>query len=238
MYYQNYEDYMRNVLGNSYVPEYSNNQRDIYPYNYYVPTYTKPVELSNQNSISENNNLRQMSNESDALLTNNLNTNVNIAKIKKMYPDIYTILNPMVEKTLNENQNKEITEELLETMTRKIYEAVEDDMNIRAVSTTPVSNNSVAVNENKNRNITSLANQNVNTTKTTTISRRPNNPTLRDLIRILLINRIIDNITGNRRDTRRMVPPKRPPMMPQVPRMSYPVMNYFSTPYPEDEYYN
>ena len=43
MYYQNYEDYMKNILGNNYTQdEYVNSSRQFYPYNYnyYVPTYT------------------------------------------------------------------------------------------------------------------------------------------------------------------------------------------------------
>lgn len=260
MYYQNYEDYMKRVLGRNYVPEDMNNQSQFYPYNYYVPTYTKPypesAEVNSQtNNMPEyrNGTVNPMSNMSkmNNAQAKNADNNTNIIKLKRMYPDIYNILTPMVEKIVNENQNKEITEELIETMTKEIYENVEEDMSVKQVST------NASVSDNKTRNMTTIT-QTSNISNIKQPPRRPKNTTLRDLIRILIINRFLENILGNRALTpfeRQNIRPQfssemsnkpvaslertdtRPPMMHgPMPRMSYPVMNYFNTPYPEDEY--
>ena len=237
MYYQNYEDYMKSVLGNNNQAQYVNNPRQIYPYNYCVPTYTQPVE----NFADNNTNQVQAIMQPEAVPANTTNVSNDVARIRKMYPDIYVILNPMVEKTVSENSGKEITEEVLEAMTNKIYDAVEEDMSAspRQVSTNPVAS------DNKNRTANQTA-QVTTTNLTRTAARRPGNPTLRDLIKILIINRLLDNWRWNNRPggvgNRPPRPPERPDMRPPMPpplmpRMSYPTMSYFSTPYPEDEYY-
>lgn len=258
MYYQNYEDYMKNVLGNNNQIEYVNSpSRQMYPYNY-VPTYTQPIEVNPVNNFNVPNIQNQLplnvtrgsvmqTSETIPVNADTSNTNNEVARIKRMYPEIYVILKPMIEKTVNENSSREITEEVINEMTNKVYDAVEEDMSI---SPRQVSNNSINT-ENKNRNI----NQAVQVSAATSTSagskisaRRPNNrpgnPTLRDLIRILIINRILDNFFKNNRpgvDNRPPRPPQRPdnrpPMIPPMPRQSYPTMNYFQTPYPEDEYY-
>ena len=214
MYYQNYEDYMRNVLGRNYASENMMHfEPQSYPYNYYMPTYR-----NNQ--------------------TQNTDKDTNIIKLKKMYPEIYNILKPMVEKIVEENKLKEITQELIETMTKKIYETVEDDMTVRQVSSNPINDGKI-----RNLNSTQITTSNIKQPV-----RKPGNPTLKDLIRILIINRILENILGNKLNEPSKVPnigpafpserpEMRPPMMHgPMPRMSYPVMNYFNTPYPEDEY--
>ena len=252
MYYQNYEDYMKNVLGNNNQIEYVNSpSRQMYPYNY-VPTYTQPIEVNPVNNFNAPNIQNQQplnvtrgpvmqTSETIPVNTDTSNTNNEVARIKRMYPEIYVILKPMIEKTVNENSSREITEEVINEMTNKVYEAVEEDMSI---SPRQVSNNSINT-ENKSRNI----NQAVQVSAATSTSagskisaRRPNNrpgnPTLRDLIRILIINRILDNFPRNHRPPRPpQRPDNRPPMIPPMPRQSYPTMNYFQTPYPEDEYY-
>ena len=248
MYYQNYEDYMKNILGNNYTQdEYVNSSRQFYPYNYnyYVPTYTQPItnEFQNNNasmmSAAEKKDTLEVSN-----MNNNINVSNNITKIKKMYPDIYVILNPMVEKTIQENKDKEITEEVLNVMTNKIYDSVEEDMSVNTRSVS--NNNQLQENRNRSLNQTSQVSAQVTTSNLTKNAiRRIGNPTLRDLIKILLINKILENLSGNNRpegpENRPPMrpiprPDYRPPVMP-MPRGTYPVMNYFVTPYPEDENY-
>ena len=257
MYYQNYEDYMKNVLGSNYTQdEYMdmNSSRQIYPYNnynYYVPTYTQPTANAFQNnnitdvSIPFGKEALEVANLNNESINANVNTNsnINIAKIRKMYPDIYVILNPMVEKTLSENANKEITEEVLEAMTNQIYDSLEEDM----IANTKVASNNNSIQENKNRNLNKTSQVSTPITAASNLNktavRRIGNPTLRDLIKILLINKLLENFNRNNRPGspgNRMPRPMprqdyRPPIMP-MPRVSYPVMNYFSTPYPEDEY--
>lgn len=232
MYYQNYEDYMQNVLGSRYTPEYTN--QNVNPYNYYVPTYAMQEMNPNMGRMQELNQVPVSNNNVVEAANTNVNISISqetetVAKVKKMYPDIYVLLNPMIDKTIAENKEKEITEELIETMTKQIYDAIEDDMNVKQVSTTPVS-----VGDNKNRNINSQVRPVSGAVQT---ARRPQNSTLRDLIKILLINRILNNLRPNNRPDNRPRPPHRPDMRPPMPRgTSYPVMNYFQTPYPEDEY--
>lgn len=233
MYYQDYEDYMKNVLGPRYTANYTNTGMD-YQYNNYIPTYTMPINMPSTNYMQEYNSIPVVNNNTVGVQTADLDVSNNIkqtedeAKIKKMYPEIYTLLTPMIEKTIAENKSKEITEELVETMTKQIYDAIEDDVSVRQVSSTQL-----ASNDNKNRN--SQSKPVINNTQ---IARRPGNPTLKDLIKILIINSIINNSRPNRPGGQR--PPERPgtrpPVRPPMPRMSYPVVNYFNTPYPEDEY--
>ena len=251
MYYQNYEDYMKNVLGNRYVPDYMNNQNVgmNYPYtNYsYVPTYTsiptRKEEVENMREARENfiptmnmnnmeNNVQEVSNNNIMMQNVNSNDNVQeINKLKKMYPDIYKMLMPMVSKTVEEN-TKPVDETLIEEMTKAVYESIEDDMNVKQVSTTPIQTDS------KTKTIqTSSQNQSVQVN-----NRKIGNPTLRDLIKILIINELLNNCKNRPCNNQNPRPPQRPEprmnMMNNINdvRPSYPVMNYFSVPYPEDEY--
>lgn len=218
MYYQNYEDYVRNVLGARYTPEYTNQVAR--PYNYYSPTYAMPMDMPALNPYDMQESVPVVNNT-----TSNLNSEVSevaeeteeVAKVKKMYPEIYTLLMPMIDKTIEDNKEKEVTEEVIETMVKQIYDSIQDDINIQRVSN---------VNDGKN------INTNVRQVSNNQVARRPGNPTLRDLIKILLINSLINNIRPNKPNRpNRPMPDNRPPM----PRMSYPVMSYFNTPYPEDE---
>ena len=97
MNYQNYEEYMRNVLGyspfvgNDYT--YTDEQEDIYNYsNDMMP------------------NMQQQSQDLSAF-----------------YPEIYKIIYPMVCKVCNINAGRELTKDLLEQMSNEIYRNVEPD---------------------------------------------------------------------------------------------------------------
>lgn len=115
MYYQNYEDYMRSVLG---YPASSPNIYENYDYRTsfnmnnmagYSPTY----QDVNQNMIS----------------------NLSEDDIRSLYPDIYHLITPMVDKVCKANREP-ITRELIEKMTDEIYMAMEEQpdivVNIRA----------------------------------------------------------------------------------------------------------
>ena len=172
MYYQNYEDYVRNVLGARYTPEYTNQVAR--PYNYYSPTYAMPMDMPALNPYDMQESVPVVNNT-----TSNLNSEVSevaeeteeVAKVKKMYPEIYTLLMPMIDKTIEDNKEKEVTEEVIETMVKQIYDSIQDDINIQRVSN---------VNDGKN------INTNVRQVSNNQVARRPGNPTLRDLIKILI----------------------------------------------------
>ena len=98
MDYQNYEEYMRSVLGYSpYVDRnytYTNSQEDMY------------------------NNYMNMSETSNMQPTQDLT---------EFYPEIYKIIYPMVCKACNVNSNREVTKDLLEQITDEIYRNVEPE---------------------------------------------------------------------------------------------------------------
>ena len=96
MYYQNYEDYMKNVLGNNNQIEYVNSpSRQIYPYSY-IPTYTQPIDVNPVNNFNASNIQNQQplniarepvmqTSETIPVNANASNTNNEIAR---MYPDL------------------------------------------------------------------------------------------------------------------------------------------------------
>ena len=180
MYYQNYEDYIRNILGYP-IKQNLNINREFYSdtYNY-------------------SNNIPKYSSE-----------------ILNLYPEIYKIINPMVCKICEAN-SKPITEELLEQMTDEIYLNIEGDMNISddiinvrvSIPKNAEKNNSsqniiketkntynrnMAQNNNSNilkQNTQNLNNENIINSEKRQVRR---NNTLRDLIKILILNQLLLN---------------------------------------------
>ena len=217
MNYQSYEDYMRSVLGNSYANEYTN-----------VPTYANPanvqsvsnfrnVNTPNSMSASPMNtsnmiNSRQMGMQNQRSFQSSMRENTEqnmeeseeILRIQKMYPDIYCLLMPMVNKIVEENNDREITDNLIESMTMEIYNNIEDDM-INSSRTTNSKTNNTMAQSSQTGNTQRQSTQSNNTTTRNTVSntmqnsRRIGNPTLRDLIKILIIRRLLEH----RRNTRR-----------------------------------
>lgn len=302
MYYQNYEDYMKSVLGNSYSNEYINQN-----YNPYV-SGNQSMQV-NTNAI-QNTNIRPKNDMENKPNISTYNKDMqNIERIKKMYPDIYFLLMPMVNKIVEENKNKEITKNLIESMTCEIYNNIEDDMMIRKTTmkeTSKMSTNIPSARNNMNNpsltnfqsstNINSrpsLQNNNIQVTNPNAReinnkninqnSKNIGNTVLKDLIKVLIINKIIENVDKKTNqkvayttNANPYIPNQIPvqnvgyypnntfmqqmqmneklnqvnPMMnrynqiPQgnimgnMPNMNYPFTNYFSTPYPEDEWAN
>ena len=100
MYYNDYEDYMRSVLG------YSNTNDN---------TYCNNCNYSmNYNDMDYNNYRNSVSN------------------IEHMYPEIYKIINPMVCR-MCDNNNQPVTEYLIEQMTDEIYDNVANRTEIQNV---------------------------------------------------------------------------------------------------------
>lgn len=217
MNYQSYEDYMRSVLGNSYANEYTN-----------VPTYANPanvqsvsnfrnVNTPNSMSASPMNtsnmiNSRQMGMQNQRSFQSSMRENTEqnmeeseeILRIQRMYPDIYCLLMPMVNKIVEENNDREITDNLIESMTMEIYNNIEDDM-INSSRTTNSKTNNIMAQSSQTGNTQRQSTQSNSTTTRNTVSntmqnsRRIGNPTLRDLIKILIIKRLLEH----RRNTRR-----------------------------------
>ena len=160
MYNQNYEEYMRAVLG------YANSEPN-YTYENYYPR----MEQQPQYEISE-----------------------------ELYPEVYRIVNPVVEDVCNKNRNRPITEELVRTMTDEVYNNVEGNSKLQV--------NGQVKTELKNGAVRN-PNAKINDTKTTETRQR--NFLLNDLIRILILKNLL-----------RPNPPVRPPYPGPNPRPPYP----------------
>ena len=160
MDYQNYEEYMRSVLGYGGIePNYS--------YDTYYPR--NEIELENNEA-------------------------------EKLYPEIYRIVNPEVENVCNKNRNKQVTDELVRSMTEEVYACVEAKSNL------PL--NVQVKTELKNGDV-----RNPNAKQET----RQRNYLLNDLIKILIIR----NLLNNRPPFRPPYPPPRPPFPGPGPRPPY-----------------
>lgn len=211
MNYQSYEDYMRSVLGNSYANEYTNVPTYVNPANMQTQTnMSSQMNMPNQPSMSNMTNQSNMSNQRSFQSSMRENTEQNmeeseeILRIQKMYPDIYCLLMPMVNKIVEENNDREITDNLIESMTMEIYNNIEDDM-INSSRTTNSKTNNTMAQSSQTGNTQRQSTQSNSTTTRNTVSntmqnsRRIGNPTLRDLIKILIIRRLLEH----RRNTRR-----------------------------------
>ena len=164
MYYQSYEDYMRNVLG--------------YP-------------VAGDNCFRNSN-----------YYMNQMPTYINETQVDTMYPEIYKLINPIV-CNVCDGFDGNITEDALEKMVDEIYEKVE--LNNEIMSKINVENRTTENNKVAKTATVQMQNSNViqnRDVKDVAEDRRVRrNPLLRDLIRILILNRLLG---GNR-------PPKRPP---------------------------
>ena len=168
------------------------------------------MNMPNQPSMSNMTNQSNMSNQTSFQSSMRENTEQNmeeseeILRIQKMYPDIYCLLMPMVNKIVEENNDREITDNLIESMTMEIYNNIEDDM-IKSSRTTNSKTNNTMAQSSQTGNTQRQSTQSNNTTTRNTVSntmqnsRRIGNPTLRDLIKILIIRRLLEH----RRNTRR-----------------------------------
>lgn len=154
MNYQNYEDYMRSILG------YPVNN----PNTYYNDTAQDYMPQQVAGTIEEN---------------------------PEWYPEIYKVIYPMVRKACDDNQNAEITEDLIENMTNVIYTNIE-------VGDVEVSGNQSQTlqQELKNGDVPNPRAKMQQPRETRQL--RQNNPLLRDLIRILILREFFDRRRPNR----------------------------------------
>lgn len=176
MYYQNYEDYMRSILGYPVEP-------NTYQMNYY----------------------------GDDLRTNNIMEMQDTKELEELYPDIFKAINPAIVDVCDRcNQN--ITKDVLEKMTDEVYERIKNDneimININIVNDSEINN----VSARETRSIEGKENRQIRP------NRRPNNQFLRDLIKILILNRLIGNRPPRPPRPRPPFPGnERPPMPPPRP---------------------
>ena len=154
MYYQNYEDYMKSVLG--------------YPIT---------------NELYENQSLQMYTNYDCQ----------NSMEVEEMYPEIYRILKPIVYEVCRKCTNP-VNKTVLDSMVNEVAQRVESNNEIsikvnidsRATEKEILDNRASRINSSKNtvdeksRKIQEPQNR----------QRKPQNPLLNDLIRILLLNQL------------------------------------------------
>ena len=192
MYFQSYEDYIRTILGYPVQNEIS--------YNTYPNCSYEYIEQPRYSS-----------------------------EIMDLYPDIYKIINPMVCKICKAN-SKPITRELVEQMTDEIYLNIENDTTIeedvvnvrvnlpptkpenssnnRQVRTRDLNNENSSSKKMKDNRQENVNNANkVDDSQNRIIRPFRRNNTLRDLIKILILNQLL----GGRR-----------PHIPNPPRPPFP----------------
>ena len=152
MYYQNYEDYMRQVLG--------------YPIN--DPNIYETYDYRNENTYS----------------SNQVQNNLTEAEMKALYPDSYNIIYPLVCKACEAN-NEPISKSVVDKMTDDVYKLVERNetvVNIK-IEAQNRENSRVSARQEMKRELTPKRTPIKTETRET---RQPNNPLLRDLIKILI----------------------------------------------------
>lgn len=182
MYYQNYEDYMRAILG------YPIERQNTYQMNYYEDTqkYVIPYEQTKE--------------------------------LEDFYPEIYKMINPIVCEVCDRNITNNISLDAVENMVEEIYKkielnneiAIKIDIDNRSNEKEELESRVNTMKSNCNRTINNeLSRKNLEIENR---QRRPNNSLLRDLIKILVLNRLLG---GNFRPR---PPYQRPPIRPPFPR--------------------
>lgn len=181
MYYQNYEDYMRSVLG--------------YPTN---NSYTYDNYIANDNR-----------NYSD------------YENMEELYPEIYRKINPLVCKECD-GYSGPITKEVIDSMVDRIYSNIEMNNDIMVNLNVDNRSNKEKIVANTNSRIvnneTQRGKENVRNSDVENRQIRQNNPFLRDLLRILILNRLFGGGQFPGRPPRPPFPgPGRPPVRPPFP---------------------
>lgn len=208
-----YEDYMQNLL-----------EEDYYPYQYTYEPISRDV-----NCFSEVEDYMQYPYNNNNCCNYGFPYNYNknsysrnlVADLENLYPEIYKIVYPMIQKACMQN-NKPITEDVLEEMTNDIYSNIEADniVNLNINIENRAENGSTNCIENKNESrFHNMQKKSSSESKENREYRQDNNP-IRDLIRILLIRELLGRRTVQR--PLRPFPPGPGPFPPNPPRPPIP----------------
>lgn len=177
--YNEYEDYMRSVLG------YPSNQTMLYD------TYND----------SYNNDMNYFPYRAHAT-----NDDFDEKRYENLYPEIYRILKPMVNKICQNMSIGDVSEERLDAMTNEIYTNIEADMDVINVN---IKTEQLPVNKmQRSMKVT----EQVPETETRACCK---NAALGDLIKILLLQQLTSNC-NNKPGGCKPFPP-RPPRPPRPP---------------------
>ncbi len=126
MYYNDYDDYMRNILGYS---NSNDNTYQGYSNNFDTMDYNMMYNPMNYNNSNYDN---MMCGCSQMNQFQNRNSVTPVGQIEKMYPEIYNIINPMVCKMCDDNIQP-ISEKLIDQMTDDIYDKVANRIEVQNV---------------------------------------------------------------------------------------------------------
>ena len=145
--YRSYEEYMQTVLGYNTNP-------NTYGYNYAMPNTYREAEMYNSVQV-----------------------NPNMQELNKLYPEIYGIVYPVVQKVCSRRNMSNVTEEMISEMVEEVYGVIEPGDDIVEQGELPLRNGDVK-------------NPRAKETRQQTQSGRRNNRLLRDLIRILILREL------------------------------------------------
>ena len=159
MFDNDYENYMRSVLG--------------YPIQNEINTY---------NGGYGNNNLY--------FPYRSGNMNVYTNKYEDLYPDIYKVLKPMIYKVCNLQNNRDFSDNTLEKMADEIYNNIESETNVVNINI-----KTSAEAESSKNSMYTKRDMKISQNSSTTEEKRAccGNPTLKDLIKILILNQLREN---------------------------------------------
>ena len=115
----------------------------------------------------------------EAEIYNNIQMNSNIQDLNRLYPEIYKIVYPVIQKVCARRTMSNITEEMISEMVEEVYRVIEPGDGIIEEKEPP------------------LKNGDVRNPRAKDIRQQRRNPLLRDLIRILLLRELFDGRPGN-----------------------------------------
>lgn len=192
MFNNEYENYMRSVLGYPI-------SNDINTYNLYNNSNNQMLDYDN--SSMYNSNSSYFPYRSSNVVYNDT------SKFEELYPEIYKILKPMVSKICDTPSRNDFSSETLEIMANEIYTNIEQDIDVVNINVNTSSTKEAEYNKNENLS----RNSNMKVTKSDTKDEETRqgccgNPMLKDLIKIMIIQQLLQ---GNK--------PPRPPRPPHPP---------------------
>lgn len=145
---------------------YNNGEKEVFT-EQYNNVNAEPVSQGTYNNVNTKPILQEpYTNVSTEPVLQQETYSVNSNNNKLIYPDIYNVINPMVDTVLKNRQNIEYNEATINAMSTEIYNALEVDVNPQKTAETNTFNNTIQVNA------------------------RPKNYLLHDLIKIMLIGKI------------------------------------------------
>lgn len=158
-----------------YYPNYDDYMRDVFYFN------QMPNQMQNPNIGFQTMGFNQTVNQMGQINPINYNT---------MFPSIYRIVQPVVSRVVNGNNNQYLSEENLNSMVDTVYNIVEGDV-ISSGETDNPTVQSVANQTSRNQNSNNSVNNSNQVANSRNIENQNATVLLKDLIKILILKEII-----------------------------------------------